>query len=144
MSRPQTSIDVQRVTFIESLHNSLKKQASKAIADNKRYAALARSYLEDGLQDTECVELLMLDGLSREAAESFASMGQNDESEFADSSYEYSFQFEDEYGRVNSSYDIGKIVRASNDDEAWEKAEEMLENGSQVEAQKLLSVNRIS
>lgn len=142
MTRPSTGMDVQRVTFVESLHNSLKRQATKAIAEHKKYASLARSYLEDGLEESECVELLMIDGLSREAAESYSAMVKSEVEENGDLS-EYTFQFEDEMGRITSSYDIGKTVRASNDEEAWEKAEEILESGSQIEAQKLISVNRI-
>lgn len=143
MTRPSTGMDMQRVTFVESLHSSLKKQASKAIADHKKYASLAKSYLDDGLEDTECVELLMIDGLSREAAESYADMVKSETEAVHDDQNEYSFQFEDEYGKVWSSYDIGRSIRASNDEEAWEKAEEILEDGTQVEAQKLISVNRI-
>jgi hypothetical protein len=56
---------------------------------------------------------------------------------------EYSFQFEDNSGLVLSSYDIGKTIRASDDDDAWAKAEELLYNESSVDAQKLLSVSRI-
>jgi len=141
MTRPNTGMDVQRVTFIESLHNSLKKQTSAAIADYKRYASLAKSYLEDGLEESEAVELLMIDGLSREAAEGYASMVEGDTQD--DNLHEYSFQFENN-GMITSSYDLGKTVTASNDEEAWDKAQEILEDESQVEAQKLLSVNRIS
>jgi len=144
MTRPSTGMDMQRVTFVESLHNSLRKQASKAIAEHKKYASLAKSYLEDGLEESECVELLMIDGLSREAAESYAAMVKSEAEDTTSNLSEYTFQFEDEFGKLNSSYDIGKTVRASTDEEAWEKAEEILENGSQVEAQKLISVNRIN
>ena len=141
MTRPVTSIDVQRIAFIESLHSSLKKQASQAIAEQKRYASLAKSYLEDGLDQNEAVELLMIDGLSREAAEGYASMVEGDVQD--DNLHDYSFQYENNYGTLTSSYDIGKTVRAANDEEAWEKAQEVLENES-VEAQKLLFVNRVS
>lgn len=141
MSRPSTSMDVQRVTFVESLHNSLKKQATKAIADHQRFIVLASSYVEDGLEEKECVELLMIDGLSREASESYVSMVQSNKEEHPDSLMEYSFQFEDRSGSVLSSYDIGKIIRASDDEDAWIRAEELL---SDMESQKLLSVSRIS
>lgn len=142
MSRPSTSMDMQRVTFIESLHNSLKKQATRAIADHKRFITLASSYIEDGLDDKECVELLMIDGLSREASESYISMVQSSKEEDNDL-VEYSFQFEDQIGQILSSYDIGKTIHASNDDDAWAKAEEILSSESNVDGQKLLSVSRI-
>lgn len=143
MSRPSTSMDMQRATFVESLHNSLKKQATQAIADHKRFIALASSYIEDGLDDKECVELLMIDGLSREASESYISMVQSNKEENSNDLSEYSFQFEDDNGMILSSFDIGKTIRASDDDEAWTRAEELLSSESGVENQKLLSVSRI-
>jgi len=143
MSRPSTVRDVQRVTFVESLHNSLKKQATKAIAEHKKFISLASSYIEDGLEEKECIELLMIDGLSREAAESYTTMAQTKESDVQDANLvEYSFQFEDENGMVLSSYDIGKTIKASNDEEAWTRAEEVLKE-SDNETPRLLSVHRI-
>ena len=138
--------DIQRATFIEGLHNSLKKQASQAIKDQKRFLTLASSYMEDGLEEGECIELLMIDGLSREAAESYASIALSDEGEGAvESSFnEYSFQFEDAYGKIWSSYDIGEIVQASDESDAFEKADEILCASSNVEHNKVLSVSRIS
>lgn len=143
MSRPSTSRDVQRATFVESLHASLKKQAAKALEEQKKFIILARSYLDDGLEEKECVELLMIDGLSREASEGYAQMALNKEASVADELVEYSFQFSDVSGTILSSSDIGKTVKASTDDEAWTKAEELLENESDLEIQKLLSVHRI-
>jgi len=142
MTRPVTGMDMQRVTFVESLHSSLKKQASKAIAEHRRYASLAKSYLDDGLEESECVELLMIDGLSREAAESYAAMVKSETEDTGDLA-EYSFQFEDEFGTILSSFDLGKTIMAANDEEAWEKTEEMMENLSH-EGTKLVSVTRVS
>jgi hypothetical protein len=147
MSRPLTARDIQRVTFVESLHNSLKKQTAKALADYNKFIALANSYIQDGLDEKECIELLMIDGLSREAAEGYTTMVQTKESGESDIQDEnlakYSFKFEDENGMVLSSYDIGKIIRASNDEEAWTRAEEVLNNESDNETQRLLSIHRI-
>ena len=142
MSKPLTSMDKQRVDFVESLHNSLKKQAVKAIAEHKRFIALASSYVEDGLEESECVELLMIDGLSREASESYTAMVMSKETE-QESPTEYSFQFEDIYGTRFSSYDIGKIIHAATDEEAWAKAEEIIEEETTIEPQKILSVTRV-
>ena len=142
MSRPSTNRDVQRVTFVESLHNSLKKQATQAIADHKKFTILASNYVEDGLDAEETVELLMIDGLSREAAEGYVSMIHGDTEERDDDLVEYSFQFEDNYGKIWSSYDIGKTIRASDDNDAWAQAEEIICEASE-ESQKLLSVSRI-
>jgi hypothetical protein len=140
MSRPSTSRDVQRVTFVESLHASLKKQAAKAIAEHNKFITLTSSYVADGLEDSECIELLMIDGLSREASESYVAMVKTSNEETQDELIDYSFQFEGDDGRILSSYDIGKIVRAANDDDAWIQAEELLCN---EDSQKLLSVCRI-
>lgn len=140
MNKPSTNRDMQRLTFVESLHNSLKKQAVKAILDQNKFIALASNYVEDGLDDNECVELLMIDGISREAAESYVLMAQSNKEEMGDLQ-DYSFQFEDEYGKIWSSYDIGKTVKASDDNDAWIKAEETLDEIE--DAQKILSVQRI-
>jgi len=137
-----TNRDIQRVTFIESLHSNLKKQAKQALQDQKKFIVLAESYLKDGLEDSECIELLMIDGLSREASEGYASMAKT--GGIADDiSYEYSFQFEDEDGKLCSSYDIGKTVLASSDDEAWKKSEDVL-NSEYSYSSKVLSVTKIS
>jgi len=143
MTIPSTTRDIQRATFIEGLHNSLKKQASQAIKEQTKFITLASSYIEDGLEESECIELLMIDGLSREAAESYASMAQTEE-ESKDKLNEYSFQFEDAYGKVYSSYDIGETVRALDEDLAVEKADELLCASSKIEHSKVLSVSRIS
>jgi hypothetical protein len=140
MSRPTTSRDIQRVTFVENLYNSLKKQTAQAIVDHKKMQSLAASYLQDGLDEEECIELLMVDGLSREAAESYASMSQDKDLDVMD---EYSFQFEDDTGKILSSHDIGKTIRAASTEDAWAKAEEYLYNESGIEPQKLISVDRV-
>ena len=144
MTTALTTMDVQRTTFVESLHNSLKKQATKAIADQKRFLVLANSYISDGLEENECVELLMIDGLSRESAESYTSIASSENESLEEELDEYSFQFEDVYGKIWSSYDIGKCLKASDDDEAWEKAELMLNAEERIESSKILSVSRIS
>ncbi len=112
MSRPSTSMDMQRATFVESLHNSLKKQATKALTDHKRFISLAHSYVNDGLEENECIELLMIDGLSREAAESYTTMAQTKESDAQIELMEYSFQFENnDDGTICTSHDINKVIK---------------------------------
>lgn len=113
MSKPSTSRDIQRATFVESLHNSLRKQAALAIVEQKKFIVLAKSYVEDGLEEKECVELLMIDGLSRDAAEGYVSMALSNKEASADNNGEYSFKFEDDSGRTLCSYDIGKTIHAS-------------------------------
>jgi len=143
MSKQFTTRDIQRATFVESLHSSLKKQASIAIADSNRFMKLACSYIEDGLNESECIELLMIDGLSREASESYLAMASSNEVQETDGLHDYSFQFEDSYGKIYSSYDIGKVVRASNDSEAWEKAEIAIDTQEDLEAHTVISISRI-
>lgn len=143
MSKSSTSRDMQRATFVESLHNSLKKQAEKAIVEQKRFIALAKSYVEDGLEEKECVELLMIDGINREAAEGYVSMAlSNKEASSDDNDVEYSFKFEDDNGRVLCSYDIGRTIHARNAEEAWEQAEQIMSE-MDVGASKLLNIQRL-
>jgi len=144
MTRVTTNRDIQRLTFVESLHASLRKEAARVLEDHKKFNTLASSYLSDGLDESECVELLMIDGLSREAAESYTAMAVNTEEEIEeDALFEYSFQFEDNYAKIWSSYDIGKTIKASGDEEAWRKAEGLL-NDEGTNVHKVLSVTRIS
>jgi len=138
---PSTNRDMQRTVFVESLHANLRKQAEKDLADHEKFIVLAHSYREDGLEESECVELLMIDGLSRDAAESLASMTVSEEEVGVDLP-QYSFQFEDSFGRIWSSYDVGKIIQAASDDEAWVKADEFMID-SEMEIQKVISVSRI-
>ena len=145
MTTPLITRDIQRTTFVESLYNSLRKQASEALEDQKKFVVLAHSYVSDGLEESECVELLMIDGLSREAAESYTSMVLSEEEAILEDNLpEYTFRFEDAYGRIWSSYDIGKTVKAANDNEAMEKAEALLCSEPDVELTKVVLVNRIS
>jgi len=140
--RAITNRDIQRINFVDSLHNSMRKQANKAIHEQKRFAVLANTYLQDGLDESECIELLMIDGLSREAAESYISMVVANKEE-KDNLFDYSFQFEDENGAICTSNDINKIIRAANDDDAWTKAQETLEEAD-MEFGKVISISRIS
>jgi hypothetical protein len=59
-------------------------------------------------------------------------------------SNEYSFKFEDSEGKIWSSYDIGKTVYASNETEAGEKAEEILLAETNLQPERIFSINRIS
>jgi len=144
MITPSTNRDIQRITFVESLHASLKKQATKAIKDHQRFIAIANSYITDGLEESECIELLMIDGVSREASEGYIAIASNKKNSPENKLPEYSFQFEDVYGKMWTSFDIGKTVRASTDNDAWTKAEEIIDRVPQMEPNKVLSVNRIS
>ena len=135
-----TNKDIRQATFIEGLSASLRR-AAKVVTDNQRFVALAKSYKEDGLDEGECIELLMIDGLSREAAESCLVVAENDIEETQNGD-EYSFQFEDAEGRVWSSFDINRTVTASSEEEAFSKAEGSFSE-PEDEGIKVLSVSRI-
>jgi hypothetical protein len=143
MIKATTNRDIQRITFIESLYSNLKKQAKQALKDQQKFIILAENYLKDGLEESECIELLMIDGLSRDASEGYVSMIKSGSANLDDNTDEYSFQFEDEDGKLCSSYDIGKTVMASSENEAWKKSEEVL-NSEYSYSSKVLSVHKIS
>ena len=140
MNIGSSSKDIRQATFIEGLSNSLKRAAA-AVSDNKRFVTLAKSYKVDGLDDSECIELLMIDGLHREAAESCLVVAENDveENEIGE---EYSFQFEDSEGRVWSSFDVNRTITASSSEEAFVKAEDSFLD-PEDEGVKVISVSRI-
>ena len=144
MISQSTNRDMQRVTFIESLHNSLKRQAAKAIIDQQNFVVIAGSYIRDGLEEPECVELLMIDGVPREAAEGYVAMAMEKEEGSGNDLPEYSFQFEDHHGKIWSSYDIDRTIKAANDNEAWETAESMIGFDPDMDGERVVSVTRIS
>jgi len=139
-----TGREAQRTAFVDSLYKSLRKKTEEAIEKHNKIAVTASTYLNDGLDPQECIELLMIEGnISREAASSYVNMAQA-ETKVSTGQNEYSFVFEDVYGKVWSSHDIGKTITASSTEEAWEKAEEMVFSNPSVEPEKIVSVDRIS
>ena len=48
MTTPLTNREIQRTSFVESLSNSLRKQAAEAESESQKFLALASSYVEDG------------------------------------------------------------------------------------------------
>ena len=144
MANLPTNRDFQRTDFVDSLYQELKKQTASALQDQKRYFNMAKEYLADGLDDSECIELLVIDGLARNAASNYLNMVKS-ESEDCDRMPEYSFQFEDTYGKRYSSYDIGLTVRATSDAEATHEAERLLsDEADEFDFDKIVSVTRIS
>jgi len=137
-------MDLQRATFVESLYSSLKKQAAKEIEDHDRLGTLASSYLADGLEESECVELLMIDGLHRDSAESYTALAMSNAPIDDAGLSEYTFQFEDSSGKLWSSFDIGKTVQASSTEDAWTRTEEMLFSHPDFETERIITVTRIS
>ena len=144
MKIASTGREIQRSEFVDSLYNNLRKKTAQKIEDHKKLILMASNYVRDGLDADECAELLMIEeNLSREAATGYVNMAKELKPENHNEQFEYSFQFEDVGGKSWSSHDIGKVVLASSDTEAWEKAEEILEESTTVEGDRILSVNRI-
>jgi hypothetical protein len=144
MKRTITTRDVQRTDFVKNLYESLRKNTREAIVQHNKLTRKASIYLSDGLDPSECTELMILDGISREAASNYVKMAQDSNiDEDADGLYDYSFTFEDSFGKLVSSHEINKIIKASNDQDAWNKAEEFLNDDIECEAEKIGSVERI-
>lgn len=138
-----TGRENQRTDFVDSLYKSLKSKTEIAVGKHNRLSTLAGTFLSDGLDLQECVELLIIEGgISREAANAYVNMAQS-QSSIIEGGDEYSFQFEDTHGRIWSSHDIGMTVRASSDEEAWEKAEESIFTNLAIDPDKVISVDRI-
>lgn len=143
MKRTITNRDTQRIDFVDNLYSNLRKTTREAIDTQKKLASKASVYVNDGLEDDECVELLILDGLSREAASSYVSMVKDNEFCNDDGLYEYSFTFEDSFGKLVSSHEINKIIKASNDQDAMIKAEEFMSDDVDYDMENIISVNRL-
>jgi len=138
-----TSEDLRKLSFVDNLYKQLRQQTKSAIEDHNRMIVKASNYLEDGLSDSECAELLVIEGSNRIAAENCVQSAKSNEAQL-DGRHEYSFYFEDVYGKTWSSYDINRVVRASSDEEAWEKAESAILEDPSIEPEKVVSVDRIS
>jgi hypothetical protein len=143
MKITSTGRDLQRSEFVDSLYNSLRKKTAAKIDDHKKIISMASSYVSDGLEESECIELLIIEnGLSREAATGYVNMVRESSVDNGNGD-EYSFQFEDVNGKAWSSHDIGKILTASSESEAWEKAEKIIESIPNIEGDRVTSVSKI-
>lgn len=141
-----TGRENQRADFIDSLYKSLKNKTKIAVNKHNRLSVLASTYLSDGLDPEECVELLIIEGnISRDAAGAYVNMAQSQipDRDDRDDGNEYSFQFEDDKGRIFSSYDIGIKVFSSSESDAWEKSEEAIYSCENIDGFRLLSVSKI-
>jgi len=132
----------QRTLFVDSLYAHLKKEAEKVKVEYNKFASVAREYIESGLSDSEAAELLVVDGLDRDAALGYVTMAR-DGGVGGDDEQEFSFVFEDIYGNVYSSHDINRTVTASTDEEAFQRACTLIGDDSHYEIQSILSVERI-
>jgi len=142
MKISSTNEDLSKSQFVQSLYRSLRQQTKNAISDHKKWMAKTAIFIQDGLDSEECEELLVIEGLSRAAAKNYVEMVQSDV-EKGGGLNEYSFQFEDAYGTVLGSYDVGKKIFASNENEAWEKSEEVVGNLDSNSELRLISVEKV-
>ena len=143
MKRTVTSRDLQRNDFVASLYQTLKRETEEAINDRCRYASAASEYLGDGLDPLEATELLIVDGLSRDEAEGYIVMAQEG-IEDEEGLHAYAYTFEDTYGRIWSSHEVGEAIRASSEDEAWAKAEAAVDSCDDLDAERVISVSKIA
>ena len=56
---------------------------------------------------------------------------------------EYAFSFEDPQGRVWSSFETGRIIYASSEEDAWQKAESLIDTDPELEIDRVVSVSRV-
>ncbi|MFA7219536.1 MAG: hypothetical protein WC119_03460 [Synergistaceae bacterium] len=141
MKNSSTKGEIQRLDFVESLYKQMHLQTKSAIEERDRIVATAAMYIEDGVSEEEAVELLVIDGISRDSAESYVQLVEANNG--LDGNHEYSFQFEDIYGKLWSSYDINRIITASSDEEAWMKAEEAIYSDPSIEPDKIVSIDKV-
>ena len=144
MKNIATSRDYQRNDFVKNLYSSLRIKTQETLKASNKFASRANAYLQDGLEPEECVELLILDGLNREASVRYVEMAQEQHRDYLQDSdaTEYGFTFEDSTGRIWSSNDIKKVVTATSDEEAWDKVEDLLNSDDRYELEKVLSIER--
>jgi len=109
MKKKSTTDDMRRLTFVESLYKELRLEAKSAMAERDSTTLKAAIYLDDGATESEAVELLIIDGVSRDSAESYIQLAEASHISL-DGQHEYSFQFEDIYGKTWSSYDINQVI----------------------------------
>jgi hypothetical protein len=133
----------QRTLFVDSLYAHLKKEAEKVKVEYKKHASTARDYIESGLSDSEAAELMVVDGLDRDAAFSYIAMAKEMGGSSNGEEREFSFVFEDIYGNVFSSHDISKTITASSNQEAFQKACTLIGDDNDYEIQSILSVEQV-
>lgn len=66
-----TNIEKQSNDFADELYKKLIHDTKVAFKENKKFVVLASSYLSDGLTPEETIELLMVDGVTKDAANGY-------------------------------------------------------------------------
>jgi len=133
----------QRTLFVDSLYSHLKKEEERARTEYSKFASSAYNYITSGLSESEAVELLIVDGVDRDAARSYVTMAKDMGDVNSDGEQEYSFVFEDVYGNTFTSHDIDRTIFASSQSEAFTRACELIGDDNQFAIQSILSVEKI-
>ena len=118
-----TSRDIQRSLF----SRSLREQLSKISDLQSGILKAAKEYLDQGMDIAETQELLLIDG--HEKSLIIACMKNLAESgdEIQETGKQWGFNVEDSYGRIVSSAELGIVITAANEEEAWSRAEQAME-----------------
>lgn len=146
MKKISTINDISRIAFVDKLYKELNKETKEAVASYKDSIKKAQVYLNDGLTESECAELLVIDGIKRESAEAYVKIASNESFEEESELSEYSFQFEDTQGRIWTSYDLGEdnnTIFASSKKDAWRKASKVIFEKQDFEAERLISIDKV-
>jgi len=145
----------QRTFFVNNLYKSLRMEDKKAKCEYEKKASVALDYLNCGLSEEEAVELMIVDGLDRDAAKSYVVMAKDmsgesecvqkikDQDEEGNLGKEYSFVFKDSYGNTFSSYDIDETITASSKKEAMKIAWSMTGDDNPYEIEEIITVEKI-
>jgi hypothetical protein len=123
-----TNLERQSVDFSQELYRKLFSHTKKAYQQHNKFVKLANSYLSDGLDKQEVVELLILDGLHRESAEAYTDKALFISSSDDNMGNKYVFKFSDEMGDEYTSYDYNVVLTAESTVDAENKANEWLES----------------
>lgn len=144
MKKNLTTRELQTADFAESLYKSLRKKAEKLLDEQESILSKTSGFLEDGLTEDECSELLIIEeGISREASLCYIDKVKSNYC-CKDGLHEYSYSFEDTSGRVWSSFDINRNVYASSEEDAWTKISEALDEAEeQIDFDHIISVDRL-
>ena len=117
----KTVRNVQRSIFLHELRNHMDIMRS-----GTRRAELvtsAEEYLREGLSESECKELLVMDGFNGDMVKSCVDDLCKSSEISEDEEPRWGFELEDSHGNIISNADIGMVITAGNRTEAWEKVE---------------------
>ena len=142
--RVSISLDGEQSKLLHSVRGFGNKEAEKVKVEYNQYASTASSYMRSGLSESEAVELLIVDGLDRDAANSYITMAKDigDVNIVNEEEQEFSFVFEDSYGNVFTSHDIDKTIVASSEPEAFKKACALIGDDNQYEIRSIISIEK--